>query len=114
MTKLILLGIVLSFSTVGQAQSPPGARTTQQSVGELRLEVKDPSGREIEATGKLQSLTTGLVQDFQSDAQGRYTFKGLAYGRYHLEVSREGFATQSVLINVQSKEPIMRNVTLAL
>jgi len=114
MTKLFLLGIVLSFSTIGQAQSPPGARTTQQSIGELRLEVKDPSGREIEATGKLQSLTTGLVQDFQTDAQGRYTFKGLAYGRYHLEVSREGFATQSVLINVQSKDPIMRNVTLAL
>jgi outer membrane receptor protein involved in Fe transport len=109
--RLLLLTVFLSLSIAAQAQ--PGARTTQ-SLGELRLEVKDPSGKALEAAGKLDNLATGVSNGFQTDSQGKHTFERLAYGRYHLEVTREGFATQSMLINVQSNETVTRAVILAL
>jgi outer membrane receptor protein involved in Fe transport len=84
------------------------------SAGEIRLEVKDPSGKALEASGKLENLATGVERSFQTDAQGRYIFEGLLYGRYRLEVSRDGFATQSLLIDVRSETPISRPVTMAL
>jgi outer membrane receptor protein involved in Fe transport len=112
MTRLLLLIVFFSLSVAAEAQ--PSARTTQSSTGELRLEVKDPSGKSLEAAGKLDNLATGVSNGFQTDSQGKHTVEGLPYGRYRLEVSREGFATQSVLINVQSNETATRTVTLAL
>src|SRR5262245_55243773 len=102
--RIFFLATLLSLSTVAVAQSV--VRASQQPVGVLRLEVKDSSDKAIAASGKLESLTTGVLRSFQTDTQGKYTFEGLAYGRYRLEVSQDGFATQSVLINVQSNEPI--------
>jgi hypothetical protein len=110
--RVLLLTALLSVSPITLAQS--GARAPQQPVGVLRLEVKDSSDMAMAAYGKLESLTTGVLRSFQTDAQGKYTFEGPAYGRYRLEVSQDGFATQSVLINVQSNEPIARVITLAL
>ncbi len=112
MTKLLSLTAFLSLSIAAQAQ--PGVRAAQSSTGELRIEVKDPSGKALEAFGKLENLAAGVSNGFQTDSRGRRAFEGLAFGRYRLEVSREGFATQSALINVQSSEPVTRVVTLAL
>jgi outer membrane receptor protein involved in Fe transport len=111
-SRLLLFAALLSFSSLVQAQS--SARASQQPVGALRLEVKDSSDKAMAAYGKLESLATGVSRAFQTDAQGRYTLEGLAYGRYRLEVSQEGFATQSVLISVQSNEPIARAITMTL
>jgi outer membrane receptor protein involved in Fe transport len=87
----------------------------QAPTGQIHLEVKDPSGAMLEASGKLESLAlAGAQRSFQTDAQGTFTVEGLPYGRYRLEVSKAGFATQSVLIDVQSGTPISRTVTLAL
>ena len=86
----------------------------QTPTGQINLEVKDPSGATLEASGKLESLTPGVLRNFQTDAKGTYTLDSLPYGRYRIEVSKAGFATQSVLIEVQSGTPISRTVTLAL
>lgn len=106
MTRMLALA-VLSLITSAHAQ-------LQTTVGEIRLEVKDPSGKALEALGKLKNLSTGVDRSFQTDAQGRHTFEGLPYGRYRLEVSQEGFTTQSVLIDVRSETPISRTVMMAL
>ena len=86
----------------------------QTPTGQMNLEVKDPSGAALEAMGKLESLAPGVQRNFQTDAKGTYTLDSLPYGRYRLEVSKAGFATQSVLIDIQSATPISRTVTLAL
>jgi outer membrane receptor protein involved in Fe transport len=96
---------LLGSAALLQAQSP---------TGEIRLEVKDPSGNVAAASGKLRSLGAGVDRSFRTDARGVYTFRSLPYGRYRLQVSRSGFATQSVLIDVQSAAPISRTITLAL
>lgn len=84
----------------------------QQPTGELRLEVKDPAGKELAATGTLTNLATGVSRSFQTDAQGRVALSGLSFGRYRLEISQTGFAAQSAMIDVQSATPIVRAVTL--
>jgi outer membrane receptor protein involved in Fe transport len=84
----------------------------QNSSGEIRLEVKDPSGAGMQASVHLAGV--GGDRRFQTDAQGAYTFSNLASGRYRLEVSKDGFTTQSMLIDVQSATPVSRTVTLEL
>ncbi len=77
----------------------------QDSVGEIRLRGKDPSGAAMQASGTLHGLSTGVGRDFQTDAQGKFVFAMLPYGRYRLEVTSDGFATQAALIDVQSEAP---------
>src|ERR1700677_2511106 len=86
----------------------------QSPEGDIRVQVKDPSGAAMAASGNLQSLAPGVQRSFQTDAQGRYDLKGLAYGRYRLEISKAGFATQSALIDVHSATPISRTVTMTI
>jgi outer membrane receptor protein involved in Fe transport len=86
----------------------------QRLTGEIRLEVRDPLGNVMAASGKLQSLRGGVNRSFRTDAQGVFTFQSLPYGRYRLQISRNGFATESVLIDVESAAPVSRTIALAL
>src|ERR1700681_1542489 len=86
----------------------------QQAAGSLRLEVKDPSGAPMEASGRLENRATGLDRRFQTDARGVATLDGLAYGLYRVEISKSGFATQSIPIEVRSAAPVSRAVTMAI
>src|SRR5271155_3297492 len=86
----------------------------QSPVGEIRLQIKDPSGAAMEAFGKLESLDKAVQRNFQTDALGRFTLGNLPYGRYRLEVSKAGFTTKSVLIGVQSTAPVSRTITMSL
>ena len=88
--------------------------TAQGPTGEIRLEVKDPSGAAMQASGKLQDLASGVVRSFQTDAQGSYAIPNLPYARYRLVISRSGFATQSLRIDVQSPARVVRAVTLTM
>src|SRR5882724_3475999 len=72
----------------------------QRPTGEIRLAVKDPSGAAMEASGRLRNLATGAERAFKTDARGMFAFQSLLYGRYRLEVSKDGFATQSAVIDL--------------
>ena len=85
-----------------------------QPAGEIRLEVRDPSGAPMAATGRLARLDNGDTWKFQTGAKGTYTFTGLAMGRYQLEVSRVGFTTQAASLDVESSSPVFRIVILEL
>jgi outer membrane receptor protein involved in Fe transport len=85
----------------------------QIPTGEFHLEVKDPAGKAVTAAGKLFNLTTGVERSFRTDSQGRSILDRLPFGRYRLEVTCDGFATQSLLIDVESTTAVTRTVTLA-
>ena len=112
-TRIFFLAVIL-FVTVSSAQAYSGAIITQQTSGELRVEVKDPAGKALIATGVLENLATGVSRSFQTDAQGRFTLLGLSFGRYRLEISQRGFASQSLLVDVQSAAPITRSIAIEL
>ena len=113
MNRVRLL-VVLLVVAGAPAQMRAGTINAQEPGGELRLEVIDPSGRALEVAGNLENIRTGVTRRFQTDAQGSYTFRDLPFGRYRVEVSKDGFARQSVLIDLQSAIPISRSVTMAL
>jgi outer membrane receptor protein involved in Fe transport len=86
----------------------------QNPAGEIRVQVKDPSGAPMEAAGKLESLSLGVQRSFQTDPQGMFTLGNLPYGRYLLQISKTGFVTQTISIDVPTATPISRTVTMAL
>ncbi len=85
-----------------------------QPNGDIRLQVKDPSGRAVKATGTLRNLETKAETPFETDAQGAYEFSNLSYNRYEIHVSKQGFATQALPVAVRSASPVALTVTLAL
>ena len=94
-----ILYSILSYSIPASGQQP---------TGEIRLTVRDPSGAGMEASGKIGNRA------FQTDSQGAYTFGSLPYGRYRVQVSKKGFVTQTVSIDVESATPVLRSITLSL
>ncbi len=85
----------------------------QPPTGTLRLEVKDPSGAPMEASGVLKKARRP-DQRFQTDAAGVHQFEAVPYGRYQLTISKPGFATQTLSVNVQPAAQISRTITLRL
>ena len=86
----------------------------QTPAGEIRVQVTDPSGAAIQASGKLESITPGMQRSFHTDAQGTYALQNLPYGRYRLQVSKSGFITDSELIDVQSATPVTRTIAMVI
>jgi outer membrane receptor protein involved in Fe transport len=84
----------------------------QPPQGEIRVQIKDSSGAAMQASGKLESVAGGASRDFQTDAQGVVVLGNLPLGRYRLLVSKSGFTTQSVSINVQSATPVTRTISM--
>lgn len=101
---LCLAGLIPCLTGVGLCQT----------AGQLQLEVHDASGAAVEAGGRLANLATGADQGFQTDSQGRYTFRNLVWGRYRLNVSKVGFAPQTVFVDIQSDAPVSRSMTLSI
>jgi outer membrane receptor protein involved in Fe transport len=105
-TALVFLSLILVAIPFLLRAQPP--------TGEIRLEIKDPSGAFVAASGTLVNLASGSEQTFQADASGVYRFISLPFGRYRLGVNKAGFANQSMTIEVQSATPVGRAITLSL
>ena len=86
------------------AQSP--------ATGALYLEVKDPAGAPLQATGRLSGVSNSVERVLQTDAQGKARVDGLPFGRYRLEVNKTGFAPQTLLLDIHSSTPLLRAVTM--
>ena len=82
----------------------------QVNSGELRLQVNDPTGAVLKAGGRI--VGPGADRTFQTDAQGAASFSGLKFGLYRVEISRTGFATRILTVNVNSATPVSQQVTL--
>src|SRR5947208_10125734 len=87
--------------------------SAQTRTGKLQLQVNDPSGAPMQASGTIQGIGTGVAHSFRTDSQGRYTSGSLPYGRYHLEVLQTGFANRSLLFNIES-DSVSKTVTMKL
>ena len=86
---------------------------SQTPGGQIRIDIKDPSGAPIAAAGTLTG-PRGTDQTFQTDADGVYSFAGLPLGRYRLQISKRGFATQSLALDLASDAVISRTIILEL
>jgi len=84
-----------------------------QTNGELKLTVKDPSGRAVDASGRLESISSGASRTFQT-SNGTADLTDLTAGRYRLEITHSGFATWSEAIEVSAGNAVTRDITLSI
>jgi outer membrane receptor protein involved in Fe transport len=87
-----------------------GPLVLAQSTGEIRIQVSDPSGAALQASGRVAG--PGTDRSFQTDAQGAFSLSGLAFGHYRFEISRAGFAGRVITVDVNSATPVSQAVTL--
>ena len=78
----------------------------QASVGELRLAVKDTTGRTLGASGTLTSQMNQFRRAFTFGREGSYVARDLPFGVYRLNLRADGFAEYSVLLDIRSPIPL--------
>jgi outer membrane cobalamin receptor len=89
--------------------------TQAQSVrGELRLEVRDPQGAALAPSAELVSNANQLRRTFLVGADGHYVSHDLPFGVYRLNLSAEGFAPWTRLVEIRSEVPLHVRATLGL
>jgi hypothetical protein len=90
-----------------------GTAAYAQSTGEIRLQVKDPTdptGAALQASGHVSGPSADRT--FRTDARGAVSLGDLEFGQYRLEVSRPGFASRYLTIDVNTPAPVPEVVTL--
>jgi outer membrane receptor protein involved in Fe transport len=103
-TRLVLANFLLIVAQLA------GTAAYAQATGEIRLQVNDPAGAALQASGHLAGPDTDST--FRTDAHGAFSLSGLAFGRYHLDVSRPGFASRSITIDINTPAPVTEQLTL--
>jgi hypothetical protein len=86
----------------------------QLEIGDVRLSVTDPSGLALPSSGTLASEASHTQRTFSTDNQGRFTFRHLPFGLYHLTVEHRGFRTYMTLVEVHSAIPREMAVQMAI
>ena len=86
----------------------------QRNAGEIRLQVVDASGSPVEADVGLTGHATDVKRSFTTNPDGKYTVKVLPFGPYRFEISRAGFETEAVAIEVRSEHPQELKITLGI
>ena len=86
----------------------------QRDRGELQIEVHDPQGATLSASGELISEGNQFHLDFTIGDDGRYAAQDLAFGVYRVSVSHSGFVPAVQLVEIRSMVPQHLSLTLGL
>src|SRR5216683_757775 len=86
----------------------------QRDRGELQIEVHDPQGAVLSASGELVSEGNQFHLDFAVGDDGRYAAQDLAFGVYWVIVSHSGFVPTVQLVEIRSMVPQHLSLTLGL
>lgn len=109
----MLLRILASlFFVVSAAACAQSASEVQR--GSIRLQITDPAGAGLRARGNLTGLSNSVNLTTQSDSQGIWTANNLPFGRYRIDISRNGFGSQRIEVTIDSTQPVHREISLLL
>jgi len=86
----------------------------QQGRGELQIDVRDPQGATLSASGELVSEGNQFRLNFQVGDDGRYVARDLAFGVYRITLNRGGFSPATQLLEIRSTVPRHLSVMLGL
>ncbi len=86
----------------------------QQDRGELQIDVRDPQGATLSASGELASEGNQFHLNFTVGDDGHYAAQGLAFGVYRVSVSHAGFVSSAQLVEIRSMVPEHLSLTLGL
>jgi len=106
--------LIRIFGVVGCALLFALPAAGQRDRGELQIEVHDPQGAVLSASGELVSEGNQFHLAFTVGDDGRYAAQDLAFGVYRLSVSRSGFVPTVQLVEIRSMIPQHLSLTLGL
>src|ERR1700692_3440100 len=86
----------------------------QRDRGELQIEVRDPQGATLAASGELVSEGNQFHLNFTVGDDGRFAAQDLAFGVYRLSVLRSGFVPAVQMVEIRSMVPLHLALTLGL
>jgi hypothetical protein len=86
----------------------------QRDRGELQIDVRDPQGATLNASGELLSEGNQFHLSFTVGDDGRYAAQDLAFGVYRVSVSHSGFIPTVQLVEIRSMVPQHLSLTLGL
>ena len=78
----------------------------QTSVGELRLSVRDTTGRSLAASATLTSQMNQFRRVFAVGRDGSYVARELPFGVYRLNLRADGFADYAAALEIRSPLPL--------
>ena len=90
----------------------PVLSVAQVMEGELRLTVRDPDGRPVEARVELTGRNPEFKAAARTDPEGQARLQRLPPGIYSLTVERAGFARYEEAVEIRSAVPQHRDVPL--
>ena len=90
------------------------AQFNPSNSGELRVTVNDATGLPVQSSVELLSQANQVRRTLQTDVQGKIIARQLPFGTYEVQVTREGFAPFSGLVEIRSATPTPYTVTLGL
>jgi len=86
----------------------------QRDRGELQIEVRDPQGASLNASGELVSEGNQFHLNFTVGDDGRYIAQDLAFGVYRVSVSHTGFVSAVQAVEIRSIVPQHLSLVLGL
>jgi hypothetical protein len=86
----------------------------QRDRGELQIDVRDPQGATLSASGEIISEGNQFHLSFTIGDDGRYAAQDLAFGVYRVSVSHSGFVPVVQLVEIRSIVPQHLSLTLGL
>ena len=86
----------------------------QRDRGELQIDVRDPQGAILSASGELVSEGNQFRLNFVVGDDGRFAAHDLAFGVYRVSVSHSGFVPAVQLVEIRSMVPQHLSLTLGL
>jgi outer membrane receptor protein involved in Fe transport len=88
--------------------------TVFAQTGSIRLTVTDSAGEGLVVSVRLVSLATDAERRFTTGRTGELSISGVAPGRYRVEVERQGFSRQSIIIDLRPGSTVEERVALRL
>lgn len=109
-----LVALFLFLFVLLQDNNLAQSRTLEAGTGEIRLEIKDPTGHAIQARGTLYGPIPDYPRSITTAADGSVNLKDLPFGSYRLLLTRSGFAPRTIEFQIDSTTPVQRIVALSL
>ncbi|MBI4471607.1 MAG: TonB-dependent receptor [Acidobacteria bacterium] len=82
--------------------------------GELRVVVRDPAGRPVEAAVEISGRNPEFRTESRTNVSGVVSLQRLPLGIYRLVVRHQGFEQIEDIVEIRSAVPVMRVLTLTL
>ncbi|QNI36661.1 TonB-dependent receptor [Edaphobacter albus] len=105
--SLLSCFLLASIFTHAQKNEQPSSNRS-----EISIHVTDPSGAALRARCAVDGLSNSVAISVPTDSHGTCTAHDLPFGGYRIEISRNGFASRSLQLDIDSTAPFQRTIAL--